>query len=214
MPMRICALLRLLLSFGLLLSPALARAAEPLAPPRPALQGAAARPGPDGALLAAVMARLAAVPQRRASFAEKKTLAALSLPLRSIGKLSYRRPDRFRKVTDWPDAEVLSVQGQHLSLATGGVTRRIDMASQPVIGALVEAILGTLSGDLPGLRRWYHVTATGTPAKWRMTLRPRTAALAKFVRHVTVSGAGAEVTRLVSVEADGDTDVMTITPST
>lgn len=159
------------------------------------------------------MRRLARVRQSRALFTEEKTLAALRMPLRSSGRLAYRRPDWLEKVTEWPREDVLSVRAGRLSLTTGGATRTIDLAAEPAIGALVEAILGTLAGDLPGLRRWYHVAATGTPADWRLTLRPRAAALAHFVGEIAIAGTGPRLTRLRMVEANGDTSVMTISPA-
>ncbi|MBW4092405.1 MAG: outer membrane lipoprotein carrier protein LolA [Proteobacteria bacterium] len=167
----------------------------------------------DAALLATVMRRLAAVRDSRAEFTEEKTIAALRAPLRSSGRLAYRRPDRLEKITEWPQVEVLAVHGGTLSLTDNGATRTIVLASEPAIGALVEAILGTLAGDLAGLRRWYHVGATGTPAAWRLSLRPRTPALAKFIRAAVIDGAGARMTRLRMVEANGDTSVMTISPA-
>ena len=160
-----------------------------------------------------VMHRLAAVPQSRARFTEEKTLAALRMPLQSSGRLAYRRPDRLEKITEWPQTEVLVVRGGKLFLTENGATRTVVLAAEPAIGALVEAILGTLAGDLPGLRRWYHVAATGTQAAWRLTLRPRTTALAKFIREAVIDGVGARLTRLRMVEANGDTSVMTITPA-
>ncbi|MGH7043586.1 MAG: LolA-related protein [Acetobacteraceae bacterium] len=167
----------------------------------------------DAALLATIMRHLAAVRQSHAVFVEEKTLAALRTPLQSSGRLAYHRPDRLEKITDWPQPEVLAVQAGRLSLTADGATRSFELAAEPVIGALVEAILGTLAGDLAGLRRWYHVTATGTQAAWRLALRPRTAALAKFIRGATITGSGGQLTRLRTVAANGDISVMTIRPA-
>jgi Outer membrane lipoprotein carrier protein LolA-like len=168
---------------------------------------------PDARLLVRLMRRLAAVPQRRAQFTETRTLAALQAPLRSMGRLAYRRPDQLEKITEWPRPEVLAVKAGQLTLTIDGATRSIDLAAQPAIGALVEAILGTLAGDLAGLRRWYRVAATGSLAAWRLTLRPRSGALAQFVREVTIEGAAVQLDRLRTVAANGDVTVMTIRPA-
>ena len=178
---------------------------------------AAPAPAPAG-LLAAVMARLATVQVSRARFTEQKTLAALTLPLSSSGRLAYRRPDRLEKITDWPRPEVLVVRGHALSLSIdGGPPETLDLAARPEIGALVEAILGTLAGDLPGLRRWYHVAAAGAPDGWHLTLTPRADALARLVRRVTIAGVddgtGARIDRITTEAANGDRTVMTIRPA-
>lgn len=46
--------------------------------------------------LAELMARLAEVPERRASFREERRFAALNQPLESTGRLLYRRPGHLR----------------------------------------------------------------------------------------------------------------------
>lgn len=168
----------------------------------------------DAGLLARVMAALAAVPARQDLFTETKTLAALSVPLDSSGRLTWRRPDRMEKITDWPRSEVLAVRAETLSLSTdGGAAQRIDLAARPEIGALVEAIRGTLAGDLPGLRRDYHVAASGTEAAWRLVLTPRSRALARLVREVAIDGAGDRLRRVRTLAANGDRTVMTIRPA-
>ncbi len=181
--------------------------------PRRALLAVLAAPAVAPGLLGHVMAALAAVPHRNALFTETKTLAALAAPLRSSGRLRYDRPDRFDKITDWPRPEVLSVRGAHLSLGLdGGAPRRIDLAQEPAIGGLVAAILGTLSGDLALLRRWYHARMTGTEAAWTLVLTPRTPALTRLVRRGTITGRDGMLTAMRTLAANGDRSVMTILP--
>ena len=61
--------------------------------------------------LTALMAGLAAVPERRAAFQETRRFAALDQPLLSTGHLLYRRPGYLSKTTDWPQPETLVVDG-------------------------------------------------------------------------------------------------------
>ncbi len=172
----------------------------------------AALAGAPGAReLARLMAALAAVPRREALFTETKTLAALRAPLRSSGLLSYTRPDRFAKITEWPRAEVLTVNGGHAALSLdGGPARRISFADQPALGGLAAAILGTLSGNLALLRRWYHVRLAGGLTDWTLTLTPRGKVLAGFVREVSLHGTGGHVHEVRTVAANGDRSVMRI----
>ncbi len=160
------------------------------------------------------MQRLAAVRESRATFTEQKTLAALSRPLTSQGRLTYRRPGVLEKITDAPVPEVLAVDGGRLSLAEqDGPARTIDLVEQPEIAALVEAVLGTLSGDLAGLHRFYEVAAEGTLAAWALVLRPIDGRLAHLLRCVTVHGGGATLERVDIVQANGDQSVMTVYPT-
>ncbi len=173
------------------------------------LAALAAPPGGDA--LARVMTALAAVPHRDALFTETKTLAALRAPLRSSGRLTYTRPDRFAKITEWPRAEVLTVTGGHAALSLdGGPARRLSFSDQPALAGLAAAILGTLSGNLVLLRRWYHVRLSGDLGGWRLALTPRGKGLAGFVRAVSLRGIGGHIREVRTVAANGDRSVMQI----
>lgn len=161
--------------------------------------------------LDALMARLAAVPGRRAAFTETRRFAALDRPLESTGRLVYRRPSYIEKATDWPERESLVVDGNRLVLTTGQEPPRVvDLGSQPELRVLVDAIRGPLSGDLAALQRAFTVRLDGTMAAWELDLQPLDPRAARLLRRVTVGGAGADV-RTVVLQANGDEQRMTIT---
>lgn len=163
--------------------------------------------------LRALMARLAAVPKRRARFEEEKRLAALSEPLRTTGRLLYRRPDRLERITDGPDSERVVVDGNRLVLTEGQEAPRVvDLATQPELRALVDAVRGPLSGDLGALRRSFAVIASGTPADWRLLLQPTDPGVAKLLAHVEVRGSGDAPREVIVQQADGDEDHLLIEP--
>ncbi len=158
------------------------------------------------------MARLARAPERRASFVEAKTLAALDTPLRSEGRLDYRKPDHLEKVTTAPQYESLVVDGGRLVIDSGtDAPRVVELAGQPEIRTLIDTVRGALSGDLALLRRSYDVSGTGTAADWHIVLRPRDPAVARLVKEVRLAG-GSDLRSIASVAPDGDTDTLTVTP--
>ena len=158
------------------------------------------------------MARLASVPERRASFREQRRFAALDTPLDSAGTLSYRK-GYLEKDTTWPQPERLVVQGDRLILTSGNEPPRvIDMAMVPELRTLVDAIRGPLLGDAAALRQAFHATTGGTMAAWTLDLTPRSPAAAKFLRGVRLQGHEDQVDRLAITQANGDEQVMTITP--
>ena len=162
--------------------------------------------------LAALMARLAAVPERQATFRETRRFAALDQPLESTGRLTYRRPSYVEKETSWPDQERLVMDGDRLVLTTGNEPPRVvDLASQPELRTLVEAIRGPLAGDLPALRRVFAVRAEGTAEAWRLDLTPLNPRAGRLLRRVAIAGGGAEVREVLLVQANGDEQRMTIT---
>jgi hypothetical protein len=164
-------------------------------------------------LLDELMAHLAQAPQRHGTFVEEKSYPALTQPLRSTGRLAYVRPSYLEKVTIAPQPERLVVQGDQLFIDTGnGRPRKLELGDQPEISALIDTIRGVLSGDLAALRRNYDVQSTGTLQDWRVVLRPSNPALAKLVREVRIAG-GQDISIIESVQPDGGTDRLTITPS-
>ena len=159
------------------------------------------------------MTRLAAVPERRATFQEDKTIGALTTPLHSNGRLAFRRPSRLEKITFPPAAETIVVDGSRLAITIGDEPpRSVDLDAHPEVAALVEAVRGTLAGDLAALRRNYAVTMEGSVGAWQLTLRPADARVAALVRAVAIAGRNTDVQRVDITQANGDRSVMTITP--
>jgi len=159
------------------------------------------------------MQALASVPARRAQFVEVKSIAALAQPITATGTLLYRRPDYLAKITAPPHAEQLVVDGERLSLREGDeASQVIDLDSRPQLRALVDAIRGTLSGDLALLQRSYHVAMTGELPRWRLTLTPSDPAIAALIRYIVIDGTGATPRSIQTVQANGDESRMTINP--
>ncbi len=160
-----------------------------------------------------LMQALARVTARRANFTEIKSIAALSEPIRTSGMLIYRRPDYLAKITRSPHSEQLVVDGNQLSLAEGTQAPHIiALDSHPHLHALVDAIRGTLSGNLALLRQWYEVTMTGSIAAWRLGLTPIDAGPASLIRFIAIEGRGTALRAVQTVEANGDESRMAINP--
>ncbi len=158
------------------------------------------------------MAHLAEAPSRRASFVEEKQFAALDAPLRSGGRLDYRKPDHLEKVTTEPHYEKLVVDGDRLVVESGSdAPRVVELDGQPGIRTLVDTIRGALSGNLALLRQSYDLSGSGTPAAWQVVLHPRDAAVSRLVKEVRLAG-GADLRSIESVAPNGDTDTLTVTP--
>lgn len=171
------------------------------------LPAGAARAQEDAAL-ARVMAGLAAMRERRARFIEEKVIPQLDQALTSEGTLRWSAPDSLERHTTWPIEERISVAGGRITYerADRGVRRDFALDEQPEMSALVEAIRGTLAGDLARLRRHYQV-AFGVQAdgSWRMVLTPLSLRVRAAVQRIVVTGEGAEIRGLESEEGGGVT---------
>ncbi|MDB5411830.1 MAG: hypothetical protein JWR10_165 [Rubritepida sp.] len=165
--------------------------------------------------LTRLMRALSEVRERRSRFTEEKSIPELDLPLPNEGTLLWIAPDRLEKHTRWPIDERLEVSGGRLvyERADRNLRREFALSEQPEMQALVEAIRGTLAGDIGTLRRHYEVAFDGSPdGIWRLVLTPLSLRVRGAVQRITVTGEGAEL-RGVDTEGSNGSSRMRITPA-
>jgi hypothetical protein len=174
----------------------------------------AADPPPSAAWnLTRLMASMREVRSSTATFSEQKFVAMLRQPLVSSGRLIYVAPDQLRKETVAPAPSRLTVTGDRVSVVqTDGQTKELSLAEYPEIGALVESIRATLAGDAANLNRYYTVALGGGPKDWTLVLEPREDRLRKLLAWISIQGGGTAITRIETVERDGDRTVTTVLP--
>jgi outer membrane lipoprotein-sorting protein len=162
--------------------------------------------------LQALMQAMAQVPSSQARFVESRHIALLTAPLELKGRLSYERPNRLSKHVQSPFDEILSVDGDSLSVLNKARQQKrvISLREQPAAGALVASVRATLAGDRAELERHYQLELAGTRAAWTLRLVPRSAQLQGYVEAITFAGADARLARIETLEANGDRSVMTI----
>lgn len=162
--------------------------------------------------LNALMQLMSEVPASRSRFVETRELALLTRPLELKGQLAYERPHRLSKHVLSPFDELISVDGDALTVVNRakGESRSFSLREQPAMGALVESVRATLAGDLALLERHYRVQLSGARHAWRLALVPREARVRAHVERISLAGAGARVTRIEILEAGGDRSVMTL----
>ena len=175
--------------------------------------GAAA--SPEAIDAQGLMKMLAGVESATASYVETRYSPLLKSPLVSRGTLSYRRPDRLEEHVESPRDERFVLQGEQLTVedAAGHKSVTVAAGSAGAIAALIEGIRATRSGDLAALERDFDVTVSGAPESWQLRLLPRTPALAKYVRGITISGSRARIQTIEVLEASGDRTVMEVRES-
>jgi outer membrane lipoprotein carrier protein LolA len=160
--------------------------------------------------LGELMRQLSGRRHGQVSFVEQHFLKLLKRPAESYGELTYDAPDRLEKRTIEPKPETLTLAGDVLTVVRGGRTRTLDLKAYPTIVPFIESIRATLAGDLPSLERLFTVDFAGTIARWRLTLTPRDAQVAKTVSQVTIDGTNDTLTTVEIIETDGDRSLMTL----
>lgn len=148
----------------------------------------------------------------RATFQEKKFLALLDRPVESSGELVFTPPDRLEKRTFRPRPESLVVDRDLVTLERGGKRQSLSLRDNPAIAVLIESLRGTLAGDLALLTRTYSAGLEGSPARWKLIVRPLDPSLGVLVEHIEIGGGEARVHTVEIFQADGDRSVMTLSP--
>jgi hypothetical protein len=148
----------------------------------------------------------------RATFRETRFLALLDRPVESSGELVFTPPQRLEKITLKPKPESLVVDRDTVTLERGGKRHTLRLRENPQVAVLVESIRGTLAGDLASLTRTYSAALDGSPAQWRLVLRPLDPALGTLVERIEIGGGEARVRTVEIFQADGDRSVMNIAP--
>lgn len=161
------------------------------------------------------MSALSKVRAVRSSFREEKELAGLTAPLLSNGTLAYSAPNHLEKRTSQPFQEQIIVDGDWLTYAKPAedIHYTMTLNKTPELRGLVEAVRGTLAGDLAGLRRYYMVSFTSAADAWQLTLLPVDSRVERFLKSVTIDGQATELRQIETVEANGDLSRMTIEPA-
>ena len=173
-------------------------------------------PGPawaDGTLLRQIMSGLAAQPSRETGFVEEKRVAALDAPVRSEGRLVFRKPDHLEQDTTAPRPEKLVIDAGDVTISSpGSPPRRISLDDSPALRILADTLRGALAGDLATLQRHFLIEQTGTIRQWRIILRPSGNEVAQVVERVYIDGTGSELRQIDIVQPNHDEQRITMTP--
>ncbi|HYP70268.1 MAG TPA: LolA-related protein [Variovorax sp.] len=159
-----------------------------------------------------LMAQLARQKSGEAGFVEQRFVRGVDGPLNSAGTLSFAAPDKLSRRTVSPRSESMVVEGNTLTLSRSGRTRTLTLDSMPELQGMVDALRGTLTGDMQLLQRHFRTELAGNQASWTLDLEPVDQRLASQVRSVRLSGRQGQVVGVEMEFVGGDRSVMTITP--
>ena len=170
-----------------------------------------AQPAADWGLLQ-LMHSLSRVKSASARFNERQTMHMLNTPLATSGTLQYVAPDWMQKTTASPLPERFVLDRGQVTIISGAdnQTNVFSLSDYPQIGGLVEGVIATLGGNLPMLRRFFVVGLSGGPQAWQLLLRPKDAALARFIAWMTISGDGNRIDVIDTQNSNGDHSEMSI----
>lgn len=159
-----------------------------------------------------LMATLAQHKSGRAAFTETKYLAIASQPIESSGELVFVAPDHLEKNTLKPKPEHLVVDGDMLTVERNNHKYTLALARYPELGAFIESIRATLTGNRLALEQTYQVALAGSGENWTLTLTPRDSRMLKTVSTITLEGSGDALHSVAIQQAGGDHSLMRLRP--
>lgn len=175
-----------------------------------ALTLAAATPAWAAFDLATLAGLLAQKKSGEVRFTEERFVSGIDGPLRASGTLSFTAPDRFARHTLEPRPESMLVDGNTVTLKRGGRSKQMAVDAVPELTALIEAVRGTLNGNLGTLQKHFNTRVEGTAALWTLTLTPRDDRLARQVRELKIAGQGGDLRSIELWLSGGDRSLMSI----
>lgn len=166
-----------------------------------------------------LMATLRRVRHVEARYIERRTLHALRTPIETRGTLRFDAPDELEKASDPTPkgaADRMTIKGNRLTIDRGGGAAPVVLMldEHPEIGALVDSIRATLSGDGAALRRIFEITLSGSVSHWQLVMQPRAPAQRAVLQWMRVSGYAERITAIDTQDSDGDRSEMTIVERT
>lgn len=159
-----------------------------------------------------LMTQLGKVRSGEARFVEQRRIQELDRTLVSSGRLSFTAPDIFVRETLKPRQEKVAVNGGMLTYTYAGQTRTMPLDASPEGRMMIEAIRGTLTGDLATLERHFTTQMRGDSERWTLELVPREARMRGQVARVTLQGRQASLREMHVLLPDGDESTTRIEP--
>jgi outer membrane lipoprotein-sorting protein len=155
-----------------------------------------------------LMATLAQHKSGHATFTETKYLSIATQPVESSGELSFVAPDHLEKHTLTPVPEQLVVDGEMLTIDRNHHKYTLALAHYPELGALIDSMRATLTGNRYALEQVYKVALDGHGDDWTLTLTPLDARMSRTVSLITLQGTKDELHSVAIKQANGDHSLM------
>ncbi len=140
-----------------------------------------------------------------ADFVQTRTLPGFDEPIISHGHLSFDQASGFRWEITRPYHYLFQMQdGVARETLPDGSQRTLDAADTPWLKVVQQVFVAGLSGDGEELTRYFNVEITPLENGSRVTMVPRSKAMAEAIRRITViENAAGQPEELALDEASG-----------
>jgi outer membrane lipoprotein-sorting protein len=138
-------------------------------------------------------------------FSEEKHVALLARPLKSSGTIVFDRDKGLVRAVVTPKPQTVVLTKTSLKIVKGKTVEEIPLDKSKDLKAFAMIFPTLLRGERAALEKSFDIGLYGSDADWwALTFAPKSDALKKFVKTVTVFGKKTDVVALRIVEASGD----------
>lgn len=177
-----------------------AAAADTVAPPATLVSGEPARGAKQDPVF-----KLLEQQRLACKFAEQKHVALLARPLSSTGTIVFDRDKGIVRAVLTPKPQTVVLTKTSLKIVKGKTVEEIPLDKSKDLKAFAMIFPTLLRGERAALEKSFDIGLYGSDADWwALTFAPKSDALKKFVKTVTVFGKKTDVVALRIVEASGD----------
>lgn len=159
--------------------------------------------------LPSLMSRLANAPHPTRHFTEQRYSELLLTPVTLHGTLSYSKDQLVKTILE-PFAQRFTIEGDRLLIEgnDNSATQQIALSDHPPLLTFVTIFRATLRGDLATLQQHYLVDFSEQDNHWKLSLLPRDARVAAYLKSVTIEGNSTGIQRFHLEEQSGDYSIM------
>ena len=151
------------------------------------------------------------MPGLSADFREEKRITLLREPLVSRGSILFAPPDRLLLQVASPIPSTVLLEGDRLSLASGGDRQSLYIGSHPLLKGMSESIRLLLAGDTATLEQRFEMRSqqrSDGREGWELVLAPREAPLRSSIRSMRICGMASKLAEFEVSEANGDSTTL------
>lgn len=158
----------------------------------------------DGGRVEVILAHIKTDKSAPIPFIEKRNNKLLKEPLVLTGEITFTEDGVLTKQITQPVLESVMISADSLELQRKGKTKRLSMDRRADIKAFYTGMRALLNGDTETLFEMFDASSSTNDEDWTIDLIPKATDLQKFLDHLTVTGRGSEVLKVLTVQPGGD----------
>lgn len=159
-------------------------------------------------LATGILAGMAKQGTAQTAFIEVSYRGMLERPLITSGTMKWLGGDKLERDVEKPYKAVAKIGDGQMSVQRAGhPVQAVPIARAPQMAAILAGFRALLGGDTATLARDFEVNAVGNPARWVLTLTPRSGELKHRVQSIVIDGRDDAPRCMTLNESDGDTTI-------